>query len=300
MDNTFELIQNLWSGYGKLIRTKLDGQSLVIKQIKYPTQQDHPKGWNSNLSHARKIKSYQVEISWYQNYNEPLQEAYSPRYISYHEVDNTHSLILEDLKVLNYISKDTINEDEIKLCIKWLAIFHAKYLGVPPKDLWESGSYWHLETRPDELAVTQDKKLKANAQKVNKKLSSANYKTLIHGDAKLANFLFSPSRVSAVDFQYVGGGVGVKDLAYFLTSIYNEDELFKNAETCLDYYFIELSKALSTFQQKVDFNLLENEWRILYPYAFCDFYRFLKGWSPTHFKLNSYSEYIIKKVLECI
>ena len=45
---------------------------------------------------------------------------------------------------------------------------------------------------------------------------------------------------------------------------------------------------------------VEKEWRKLYPYVWCDFYRFLKGWSPGHYKLNSYSEQMKNKVLEWI
>jgi hypothetical protein len=299
MDKKIELIQNLWCGYGQLIRTTLDDQSVIIKQIKYPTHQNHPKGWVSDISHQRKVKSYQVETNWYKNYNEKLQDAYSPRYISSSESHDTYSLILEDLKELGFVPKASIEWDEVKLCIKWLAAFHAKYLGVTPKGLWEIGSYWHLNTRPDELAAIKNCDLKENASKIDHKLNSASYQTLIHGDAKLANFLFNSKHVSAVDFQYVGGGVGVKDLAYLLSSLYDGDELLINNQKCLDYYFEQLSKYIQLYQPEVEFSLLENEWRYLYPWAFCDFYRFLEGWSPTHYKLNSYSEYIIQKVLKC-
>ena len=76
-----------------------------------------------------------------------------------------------------------------------------------------------------------------------KNLNTAKFKTIIHGDAKLANFLFGPDAVAAVDFQYVGGGVGIKDVAYFLSSIYTEDELFSHEKKCLDHYFQALNNA---------------------------------------------------------
>jgi len=92
---------------------------------------------------------------------------------------------------------------------------------------------------------------------------------LIHGDAKAANFCYSADfrSVAAVDFQYVGKGVGVVDLAYFLGSCLNGEELETKGQALLDHYFNSLSTAI----------------------AWADFERFLQGWSPGHPKLNSYS-----------
>jgi thiamine kinase-like enzyme len=297
---SIELIQKLWSGYGELLRVTTDNKSVIIKKIQFPTNQDHPRGWNSDISHNRKIKSYQVEINWYKNHNHNLLDAYSPRYITSGEQDDTKYLLLEDLAALGYVPKNSISWEEVKLCLKWLAVFHAKYLGVKPEGLWNIGTYWHLDTRPDELEAMDEKKFKSSAQKINKKLNDSKFMTIIHGDAKLENFLFSKTATSAVDFQYVGGGVGVKDLTYFLGSVYGSAELINNEEKCLDYYFKELSVALNSFHSSIDTKLVESDWRELYPFAAADFYRFLKGWSPDHQKLNSYSESIIKKVLECI
>ena len=43
---------------------------------------------------------------------------------------------------------------------------------------------------------------------------------------------------------------------------------------------------------------IENEWRDLFPFAWADFHRFLKGWSPSHWKINDYSEKITREVVE--
>ena len=97
-------------------------------------------------------------------------------------------------------------------CVSWLAGFHAQNLNADPAGLWESGTYWHLETRPDELKRLDDPVLKQAASSIDQKLKDTKFQTLVHGDAKLANFCFSDdgNQVAAVDFQYVGGGCGMK------------------------------------------------------------------------------------------
>lgn len=284
-----ELIQELWSGYGSLNRITTDKISIIQKLINVDKGQEHPRGWDTDLSHQRKAKSYQIEMNFYKNYNHVIPHAYSPKYMGSGELKNNQYLILEDLKTKGFMPKSSISEDEIKLCLKWLANFHRHYLNQSPDGLWKIGTYWHLGTRPDEFAAIDDVELKNAASAIDKKLNQAKHQTLVHGDAKLANFLFSKSEAAAVDFQYVGGGVGIKDLAYFLSSIYLEEDLEKYEDKWLDYYFKELSNSE-----------VESEWRELYPYAWCDFYRFLKGWSPGHYKLNSYSEKMKNKVLKCL
>src|SRR5262249_45266375 len=100
-------------------------------------------------------------------------------------------------------------------------------------------------------------------------LDAARFRTIVHGDAKDANFCFSPSgAVAAVDFQYAGGGAGVVDVAYLLYD--RRDE-----RAGLEAYFAHLRDALVP---SVDARALEAEWRALYPVAQLDFRRFLAGW----------------------
>ncbi|MFT5128254.1 MAG: hypothetical protein ACI8W8_001863, partial [Rhodothermales bacterium] len=47
----------------------------------------------------------------------------------------------------------------------------------------------------------------------------------------------------------------------------------------------------------VDANALEAEWRALYPLAWTDFFRFLQGWSPGHWKIHGYSQRLAREVL---
>ena len=65
------VIQSLWSGYGQIVRLELNGgthSSVVLKHTKLPSSSNHPRGWNTGLSHQRKVRSYQVEAHWYQHY----------------------------------------------------------------------------------------------------------------------------------------------------------------------------------------------------------------------------------------
>jgi Ser/Thr protein kinase RdoA (MazF antagonist) len=140
-------------------------------------------------------------------------------------------------------------------------------------------------------------------------LNQAKAQSLVHGDAKVANFCFSPSgpheqaRVAAVDFQYVGRGVGVKDVAYLFSSCLDERESEARAEAWLDYYFECLSQEVMRRQEAgrlpalIRVAELEEEWRALYPVAWADFLRFLDGWAPGHYKIHGYSLRMARQAL---
>ena len=73
---------------------------------------------------------------------------------------------------------------QIEACLKWLAHFHAKFFNVAADGLWSTGTYWHLDTGPDELQAMQEGKLRESAQWLDQQLSDCPYQTLVHGDAK--------------------------------------------------------------------------------------------------------------------
>ena len=134
----------------------------------------------------------------------------------------------------------------------------------------------------------RDSELKRNAKAIDSYLANCQYKTLLHGDAKVANFCFQSDmqQCAAVDFQYTGSGIGIIDVAYFLGSALNESALITHTESCLDYYFSCLRQALSTTRFDAESDAIIAEWRNAYPVACADFCRFLSGWSPQHAKLN--------------
>ena len=304
-----EKIQDLWSGYGTIKRYKLIGseiKSLVIKHVEIPNQSTHPRGWSGSLSNKRKIKSYQVETAWYQNWSKQLSKnCYTAKYygsISSNEND-FFLILLEDLNQSGFSNKkSSLTIAEVKICLKWLAHFHATFLGEAPTSLWEQGTYWHLETRPDELAALKDKNLKNAATQIDELLNATSFLTFVHGDAKPANFCFSKDskKVAAVDFQYVGGGCGMKDVAYLLGSSLSEEECEKYEQELLSYYFDVIKNIISSKKPKIDIDSLELSWRKLFPVAWADFHRFIKGWSPEHWKINSYSEKTTQKVINSL
>lgn len=298
------LIQELWSGYGHIYRCELEGsriQSVVVKHVKLPEEMLHPRGWNTNISHQRKLKSYHVEMAWYSNLARQCDSDCRIPEI-YHVSDSSDEMlmVMEDLNTAGFpLRKVDVTTEEIKSCLKWLAHFHAKFIGVRSEELWPVGTYWHLATRPDELEAMQDQALKAAAGPIDQTLNQAKYQCLVHGDAKLANFCFSENgrKVAAVDFQYIGHGCGMKDVAYLLSSCLYENDLSGCESELLSFYFDQLKQSLSEYGLCADFENIRQEWSVLYKYAWADFYRFLDGWSPGHWKMHRYSSNMKQQVL---
>lgn len=299
-----EAIQSLWSGYGEIARYQLEGSdltSVVIKHVVLPSEVAHPKGWQTPTSHARKIRSYAVESCWYRDFSKLCAEQCKvPVCFAELSIDDEFLIVMEDLDASGFATRNTsVDLAEAKLCISWLAHFHARFMNVELDGLWPVGTYWHLDTRPDELAALEDEALKHAAPVIDSLLTSSPYQTIVHGDAKLANFCFSDDgeSVAAVDFQYVGSGCGMKDLAYFIGSCFGEGECEAYEDELLSFYFETLRAALAANRYDIDADMVEREWRPLYYVAWTDFHRFLKGWSPGHWKINGYSERISRSVI---
>lgn len=305
-----EVVQSLWSGYGQIVRCHLADApvaSVIVKHVHWPGERGrssgwHPRGWATDRSHQRKVHSYRVETLWYERYAGRCSEACRvPSCLSLEATADEVVMVIEDLDAAGFAGRrQTLDEAELEACLSWLASFHATFLGERPEGLWETGTYWHLATRPDELEALDDGPLKEAAQVIDRRLSASRFQTFVHGDAKVANFCFSEGAAAAVDFQYVGGGCGMKDVAYFFSSCLDEDESERRAPELLDLYFERLREALRRTGRTVDVAALEADWRDLYPLAWTDFYRFLQGWSPGHWKLHRYSERLACEVLESL
>ena len=301
-----EEIQELWSGYGKILRVVLEGAeqpSVVVKWVQLQEAARHPRGWNSNVGHLRKVRSYEVETAWYRDWSGSCgSRCRVPQLLAEDTTEDAVLLVLEDLDAAGFAHRHrSLRWDQVEDCLAWLAYFHATFLGREPTGLWPVGTYWHLATRSEELAALEDASLREAASAIDEKLSQVHFQTFVHGDAKLANFCFgADGAVAAVDFQYVGGGCGMKDVAYFVGSCLDERTSEAREADLLDAYFGSLRQALSELRDDVDFRDVEAEWRELYPVAWADFHRFLKGWSPGHWKINSYSERVTREVVRAL
>ncbi|MCV9386005.1 ecdysteroid 22-kinase family protein [Reichenbachiella ulvae] len=300
-------IQSLWSGYGEISRCQLEGgerAAVVVKHVQLPDQSQHPRGWNTDIGHQRKLKSYQVEMNWYASQTEAIDpHCRIPLGIYSWQQEGEMLMILEDLNEAGFsLRHHHIDLTQIKSCLSWLAYFHAKHLNHGGDGLWGIGTYWHMDTRPDEWQAMQNQALKKAAKAIDQRLNQAQFHTLVHGDAKLANFCFSKdtAEVAAVDFQYIGRGCGMKDVAYFISSCLDEEDCEALEDELLNHYFGQLSDACKHYNQKVDSDAVIAEWRALYPFAWADFYRFLDGWSPGHWKMHGYSEKLSRKAMNLL
>ncbi|CAK2077026.1 CHK kinase-like domain-containing protein [Vibrio crassostreae] len=320
-----EVIQRLWGGYGELVRlvfakdNSASMNSVIVKHVALPDKAEHPKGWNTKLSHQRKVHSYQVETAWYQSFTQQWDDR-CPVPVGLHcELqENEWLIVMQDLAdigfpltsqfdvpvVSDYQASSYTREEQKQrdACLKWLANFHAKHININQEQsssLWQVGTYWHLDTRPDELNALADVPLKNQAKHIDRLLKECPYQTLVHGDAKLANFCFDleSENAAAVDFQYVGHGCAMKDVALFMSSAIRPQDCQEYEQKVLDIYFQHLKDALAHYQPHLSFDDVEAAWRPMFYVAWADFQRFVKGWSPEHWKINPYTEQLTLRVL---
>jgi len=299
--SSIEVIQSLWGGYGELVRLRFQDTSIIIKHVKLPITTDHPYGWNTNLSHIRKIHSYEVEVNWYQEFSQTTDERCRiPQGLKCFQSKDEWLIVMEDLATVGFSSTvNHANKNHLTSCLYWLANFHARYINTQSNQLWATGTYWHLDTRPDELEALDDETLKAFARRIDSALKHTKYQTIVHGDAKLANFCFNEEGTlcAAVDFQYVGQGCAMKDVALFMSSAIKPEDCAKLESWVLDTYFTALKEALAHYQPKIDSADVERAWRPMLCVAWADFQRFVKGWNPNHYKINPYTEELTTKAI---
>jgi hypothetical protein len=89
----------------------------------------------------------------------------------------------------------------------------------------------------------------------------------------------------------------MKDVAYFISSCLNENECAHYEKDLLNIYFDALGKHIARYHPDIDTEQVEQRWRPLYAVAWTDFFRFLQGWSPGHWKIHRYSQQLADEVI---
>jgi hypothetical protein len=332
------LLQALWNNYGNIVRFYVPShqQYYIAKLVNLTPVAHHPQGWSGSIGHQRKCNSYLIERAFYQKYAPSLPKDCKVAHCYGAKINREWLCILlsdldhkpntaqngENLHKKNtdhhqsYAQRYTsLTPAKTLSTLSWLAQFHAHFYQVNAPDLWQQGTYWHLATRQQEFNSMADGPLKKNAHQIDALLQQCPHKTLVHGDAKVANFCYSTpldktlknetdnstgGEVAAVDFQYVGLGIGVQDVAYFLGSCLSEEELLSHTPWCLEHYFTYLQAALAKTHGLAIANDVCRSWQQLYPMACADFNRFLAGWNPNHWKLNRALAQQTRQALELI
>eukprot|EP00241_Pyramimonas_parkeae_P005453 CAMPEP_0114239462 /NCGR_PEP_ID=MMETSP0058-20121206/8480_1 /TAXON_ID=36894 /ORGANISM="Pyramimonas parkeae, CCMP726" /LENGTH=348 /DNA_ID=CAMNT_0001351659 /DNA_START=278 /DNA_END=1324 /DNA_ORIENTATION=- len=277
-------LQSLWAGYGSvasLTATLKSGgtQALIVKRVDPPREAD-----SGSLGDARKLRSYQVEGSFYKHLAPGVIQAgvCVAETLDLQKEDNRMMLLMTDLTRDFPCQVGSMNVEQAKAAAEWLAGFHAHFWERPRAEgVWEQGGYWYLDTRPDEFEAigSEWNRLKAAAKAINWRVKggdSNRFRTLIHGDFKAANILHSSDgkRCAAYDFQYVGEGYGVRDMVMLLHSslqrktVPSEEEILKHYHQCL-------CRILGHEKAKgYDFDTM----MMHYDICVADYVRFMAGW----------------------
>uniref|UniRef100_A0A7S4K565 CHK kinase-like domain-containing protein n=1 Tax=Odontella aurita TaxID=265563 RepID=A0A7S4K565_9STRA len=250
-------LQQLWAGYGSVraftaVVHRRDSSSpgseeesvnLIVKRVRPPPDD------GTSVSHARKIRSYEIEANFYSKYAPRVRSSSGAECAlpsAYHVESSSSSSSSDPSPSFTFLLSDLRSDFPVpdpyrmdgkrtEAALRWLAAFHAVFweddegaaLGdddEPSSSLWECGGYWHLDTRREELERVSNRewgRLKAGASVIDGRMRrSAEFRTVCHGDFKSANLLFRSdgSECAAVDYQYVGGGFGMKDVVMLLVS----------------------------------------------------------------------------------
>jgi thiamine kinase-like enzyme len=162
---------------------------------------------------------------------------------------------------------------------------------LPPTGVWDQGCYWHLDTRQQEFQSIPRSwsQLRGVADQVDAVLkgqradgSETNcHQTLVHGDFKSANLLWNGGKCCAYDFQYVGKGLGVRDLAYMFASAVDIDVLEADGgeEQLLRHYHSALQGELhrhgkADAAQRYSYEVMVAQFEA----CVVDYVRFMAGW----------------------
>jgi hypothetical protein len=281
-------IASLWAGMGWIVclkcqKTNGDTKTVIVKHI----QCSNPKSFGDR----RKAASYQVEVSFYASeYCKDLAKlGICCQGLYAEDAGNGDITILMDPlpnQSLHYMAGDVA-----RAAVRSVARLHCYFWGNDRADsavqngLAEQGTYWYLDTRPDEYDSMSNSglsgKLKKAALQIDRALKGHKYQTICHGDLKACNMSLSsnPLYVTFVDFQYIGKACPAKDLAYlFCCGLDVDDDFVERQEIeLLQLYIDELYANDVGRGNKAPLPTLQGL-KIALDLAYCDLYRWMLGW----------------------
>eukprot|EP01134_Creolimax_fragrantissima_P004035 CFRG4035T1 len=289
----FDLVQTLWAGYGKVLRYEkciLEDGAVVSVIIKYISP---PSMAADSVGHKRKTMSYDNEMSFYKNLRTTLFKESTPGHChiprSYCLARNgtSRTFVMEDMctRFPRSVSKG-MDFMTARTALRWLAKFHGtlwtKTAEAQNCGISSTGSYWHLDTRMNELEKIEDDRILNSARLVDHWLKSSPFRTLIHGDFKAENLLFNNAMTecAAVDFQYCGVDIPMRDVAYLLQHSCSPTTM-KREKELLEFYYSHLMRFLNEVDlmqgtaEKFTFQAMTDQYAV----AVTDFYRFTCGWN---------------------
>ncbi|TXC85133.1 phosphotransferase [Luteibaculum oceani] len=278
---TLERRKTLWADYGCLYALQGQGKKLVLKHYQWP-EEDSIQDEAQRFAVARKRSSFRNELIWYRDM--PMaQQAGIPLAYGFEENNREIIIVLDDLESMGFVcNPQPLRSHHVKACLEFLVDFHIRNLNVNEA---HKGGYWHLETRPFEFDKMEGGFFKDNAQTWDQTIKNAQFKTIIHGDAKPANYaLNNDNNVIAYDFQYWGQGIGTQDLVCYLYSICENQ---KDWTSYTNLYFDLLQQQMEFFEVEGGKEIVK-EWKAMVEVCKNDYQRFLLGWNPDHYKVSRY------------
>lgn len=280
-------LARLWAGMGYIYRVVTTTTAEDENDVRVVKHVRLPRGKNISRGDQRKADSYHCESNFYEHVAPSLRQQAVGLPETYY-VERTPEAIFIVMSYIDGRSNAHLNPTRTKLVLDWLARFHAASWGKRRENnhsslLQSMGTYWHLDTRPDEHASMSNKgwegRLKLAARAIHERLQNDPCQSLVHGDVKEANIMFVPNEESSsddvvlCDFQYCGRGTPAQDLAYFFCS--SIDDLEDRQDEYLEYYVEQLTSYLPTNASTIP-TLADMKDSL--DWAYCDFLRFMMGW----------------------
>ncbi|GAX09783.1 hypothetical protein FisN_11Lh244 [Fistulifera solaris] len=264
---------SLWSGMGSIYELRINNRlHVAVKHV--PAA--NPKEMK-DFGERRKAVAYQVEGNFYEHAAPHFPTLRLPQLYHIERSENSITLCLEWMSGPRYSSSSRVED-----ALTWLATLHSESWGradalVASCGLHAQGTYWHLDTRPEEHAQMSstgwEGRLKRAARAIHDALERDVMQCIVHGDVKEPNLLLDPDGgVTMCDFQYTGKGSPTQDLAYFFCSSVDTEEC--DEEQLLEHYHKILTQKLVDQSAIPSWDHLQLSMDL----AYCDFCRFMSGW----------------------